>query len=96
MISVIVGQPSYDGRIRIEQTSFFIEAAACAEEKDWLFDAIQALHMPIEVARNWLVKQAFSRKADILFMLDDDAVPAIGTFQAFVEHMSAYGEPIAA
>ena len=46
--------------------------------------------------RTRLVKQAFSRKADILFMLDDDAVPAIGTFRAFVEHISACGEPIAA
>lgn len=39
-------------------------------------------HQPIDVARNFIVREALRRKADVLFMLDTDADPAKGTFEA--------------
>lgn len=74
MPNILVGVPSYDGWMRCEVALFLGHVPRQ--------NVLIRRHQPLDVARNFLVSEARRRKADVLFMLDTDADPAEGTFEA--------------
>lgn len=74
---ILVVVPSYNGEICIELVPFLMEAAGQA-----VFYPI--LHKPTDVARNLAASMAKSMNCH-LCMVDADAAPAPGTFQALKE-----------
>lgn len=76
MSQVLIGVPSYDGWMRCEAALFLGHVPRK--------NVIIRRHQPIEVARNFIVREALRRKVDVLFMIDTDADPAEGTFEALL------------
>jgi hypothetical protein len=75
-MKTLIGLPTYDGRIHAGLVPFLRESQGELRVIE---------HLPTDVSRNALVQWAKARHADYLWMLDSDAVPAEGTYQAFTE-----------
>lgn len=82
---ILIAIPSYDGWTVTSQAAFHLEAGRLVDHEIILLDPITSL--PIDVARNQAVAAARQERADVLFTLDADAIPAPGTLRAFVEFL---------
>ena len=80
---VLIGVPTYDGWLRAEAGLFLGHVPPK--------NVIIRRHQPLDVARNFIVRESQRRKADVLIMLDADADPAEGTFEALRD--AALAEP---
>ncbi len=73
----MLGIPTYSGEVRAELLPFVAEFRP--------EDIVIIDHRPVDCSRNLLVNEAQRRNADVLFMVDADAVPKKGTYQALLE-----------
>lgn len=80
MKRILVSVPSYDGRMRIELASFFIEAGQYEADIEFL----PVMHRPTDVARNMIVRYAQMTKRNII-MVDADAIPKKETFKVLAD-----------
>jgi hypothetical protein len=96
---IAVGRLCVNGSHRQEVGNFLVEVTATAlsdPEVSPLVDDV--LHIPVAsvptpTARNKLVKTCQDRKADILFMVDDDCLPPEGFFKAAVQFLTSHAGP---
>ena len=97
---VLVARLCASGFHRAEVTNWIIELVVASLTQPKLIELLDndILHVPIQqcgtdVARNRIVKVARERKADLVFMVDDDMRPPVGWFQAAVEFLTNHQGP---
>lgn len=77
---VILGLPTYDGRIRVELHDFLREAGDRAV-------VVPVVHRPTHIARNILVHQSIQTKRHLI-MCDDDTIPPPGAFNVLFDSIN--------